>query len=329
MVMTNFPNGVSSWGVPVIGGGAGPFKPYATYYFVDANNFTGTASDGNDGLSPETPLLTMARAFALLLSNAALGEGGSGSVITFIGNIREQLTTPAGVFDVTVIGGANSPRNADAFTSAAAGDGGRSGASWVAPASPTASTPLLTVQQQGWTFQNFLFGAAPAATASVQIYRDGGSGSSERDGSHAVFNGMRFDASPMHIQASGGPAFITVANSLLCRATTTSIANTVGAGIGTNLNWNITGNRFFDNVNGIVVPGSQCSITNNVMGKFTTLSISTSGGIGNNQINGNYLSGSYDTGYEPAANDDWSGNFSMDTGAAGVGDNGITIAAPS
>ena len=40
--MTNFPNGVSSWGVPVVPG-APAFEPFATYYFVDANNYTGAA----------------------------------------------------------------------------------------------------------------------------------------------------------------------------------------------------------------------------------------------------------------------------------------------
>lgn len=319
MALTNFPDGITSFGVPVIGGGAGPFKPYATYYFVDANNFTGAASDGNTGLSPEDPLVTMERAFELV---------GSGDVITFIGNIREQLDAPEGIFDVTVIGGSNSPRNADAFTSSTTGDTGRTGASWVAPASPTASTPLLRVLQQGWRFQNFLFGAAPAATASVVLYRDGGAGSSERDASHAAFYGMRFDSSPMAIQASGGPAFITVANSLFARSTTTAIANTVGAGIGTNLNWNIVNNRFTDNVNHIVVPGNQCNITGNVFGKFTTLGVSMSGGTGYNQVHGNYMSGDYDAGYVAAANDDWCGNYSMDLASDEVGDNGLTTAVP-
>lgn len=328
MTLTAFPNGVSSFGVPVIGGGSGPFKPYATYYFVDANNFTGAASDGNDGLSPQTPLLTMARCFAIMLANVAQGPGGSGSVICFIGNIREQLTSPAGVFDVTIMGGSNSPRNADAFTAAASGDGGRSGASWLAPASPTASTPLLKIQQQGWVCQNFLFGAAPAATASVQVFRDGGAGSLERDGSHAAFYGMRFDSSPMGIQASGGPAFLTVSGCLFARSTTTAIANVTGAGIGTNLNWNIVGNRFTDNVNHIVVPGNECNITNNVFGKFTTLGVSMSGGTGSNQVHGNYMSGDYDAGYVAASNDDWCGNYSMDLASDEVGDNGITTAVP-
>jgi hypothetical protein len=317
MPLTNFPNGITSFGIPIVGGNNAPFKPYATYYFVDGNNFTQNASDGNEGTSPEEPLSTMARAFAILLSKASGGSGGSGSVICFIGNITEQLTTPAGVFDVTIIGCGNSPRNADLHTTL----GGYSAATWKAPSSPTASTPLLTIQQQGWTFMNFLFGAAPAATPSVDLFRDGGAGSAERDASHAAFYGMRFDGSPIGIRANGGPAFITIANSLFARATTTAIANTTGAGIGTNLNWNIINNRFFDNVNHIVLPANQCTIYGNTMGNFTTMSIDLQNGIGNNMVWGNLLTGTYSIagGYRAAAaTDNWAGNYSNDAGVTTV-----------
>ena len=319
-LLTNFPNGVTSFGVPVVGGGAGPYHPYAQYWYVDANNFTGAASDGNDGLSPESPLVTMAQCFTNILSASA-----SGSVITFIGNVREQVTTPAGIFDVTIIGGSNSPRNADAFSGGTTADGGRMGASWLAPASPTASTPLLKVQQQGWRCQNFLFGAAPAATPSVDLFRDGGSGDDERDASHASFYGMRFDSSPIGIRANGGPAFITIAGCLFARATTTAIANTVGAGIGTNLNWNIVGNRFFSNVNHIVVPTSGATISGNTFQAHTTMAIDLDGGVATNAVWGNSLSGTYSIagGYRGAgAGDEWGGNFNSIAG-------GVTAADPA
>jgi len=316
MVLTNYPDGVSSFGIPVIGGGSGPFEPFSTYYFVDANNFTGAASDGNEGKSPQNPLLTMARAFQLVRS---------GDVITFIGNIREQCTTPAGVFGVTIIGGSTSPRNADSFAGTASGDGGRMAASWLAPASPTAAAPLCDVLQQGWRFQNFLFGAAPANTASVRLFRNGGAGSLERDASHASFYGMRFDGSPIGIQASGGPAFITIAGCLFARATTTAIANTVGAGIGTNLNWNIVNNRFFSNVNHIVVPTSGATIAGNTFQAHTTMAIDLDGGVATNAVWGNSLSGTYSIvgGYRGAgAGDEWGGNFNSISG-------GVTAADPA
>lgn len=53
MVLTNFPNGVSSYGVPVLGSGEVPTTS-GSYFFVDSN----TGSDGNDG-SWEAPFATI------------------------------------------------------------------------------------------------------------------------------------------------------------------------------------------------------------------------------------------------------------------------------
>ena len=51
MGLTNFPNGISSFGVPVLGGILGiPFT--GTYWFVDPVN----GLDGNAGTSPQTAL---------------------------------------------------------------------------------------------------------------------------------------------------------------------------------------------------------------------------------------------------------------------------------
>lgn len=56
-----------------------------------------------------------------------------------------------------------------------------------------------------------------------------------------------------------------------------------------------------------------------------------SGGFGENLVSGNTFGGSYTTadGYLPATGDDWAGNFSMHTGATGIGDNGISVAVPT
>jgi len=53
MALTNFPNGITSFGVPVIGGIGGiPFS--GNWYFVDPVN----GADGNDG-SADYPLATL------------------------------------------------------------------------------------------------------------------------------------------------------------------------------------------------------------------------------------------------------------------------------
>jgi hypothetical protein len=101
------------------------------------------------------------------------GDGPRGSFSTFTdlkphlrsrdliylsGVLREQVTTPVGIFDVTILGAANKPRQA---TNGGVPTGG--GASWLAPTSPVATTPLISVIEQGWEFNNIQM--APVANA--------------------------------------------------------------------------------------------------------------------------------------------------------------------
>lgn len=59
MGLTNFPNGISSFGVPVLPGGI-PFGPDSKTFFVAPYRTTSNgASDGNDGLSPKRALKTV------------------------------------------------------------------------------------------------------------------------------------------------------------------------------------------------------------------------------------------------------------------------------
>lgn len=74
MALTNFPNGVSSFGIPLLGGAAGiPFT--GTYYFVDPAN----GSDGNKGTSPQ-------KAFATLYKAHAACTAGKNDVVFLIGD---------------------------------------------------------------------------------------------------------------------------------------------------------------------------------------------------------------------------------------------------
>ena len=72
--LTNFPGGITSFGVPVLGGIAGiPFT--GTYWFVDPVN----GLDGNQGTSPATALQSLYRAVALAADK-------NNDVIVLIGN---------------------------------------------------------------------------------------------------------------------------------------------------------------------------------------------------------------------------------------------------
>lgn len=65
MPVTNFPNGVSSWGVPMLG--AGPFIPGGNVLFVQSSH--GLASNGNSGEDRDRPLATIQRAIDLARAN--------------------------------------------------------------------------------------------------------------------------------------------------------------------------------------------------------------------------------------------------------------------
>ena len=61
--LTNNPNGITSFGVPVFGSGG--YVSQGAYYFVKPSS----GNDGNDGLSPATALKTLARAHTLATAN--------------------------------------------------------------------------------------------------------------------------------------------------------------------------------------------------------------------------------------------------------------------
>lgn len=62
-MLTDYPNGISSMGVPVLGNGLP--ATFGKYIFVNAD----TGSDGNDGLSIDTPVKTVAKALTLATTN--------------------------------------------------------------------------------------------------------------------------------------------------------------------------------------------------------------------------------------------------------------------
>lgn len=76
---TNFPNGVTSFGMPVIGGGLPPTT--GTYFFVHS----GTGSASNDGLTADTPLATIDQAINKCTAN-------QGDVIVVLPSHSENIS---------------------------------------------------------------------------------------------------------------------------------------------------------------------------------------------------------------------------------------------
>ena len=281
-------------------------SPWAKVWYVDGN----LGSDGYRGNTPRQPLLTMAKAFALV---------GSGDVIYFRGNITEQISTTAGIFDVTIIG-AHSTRHADAHTS----NNGYVASTWKAPSSPASATPLLTIRQQGWKLYNILFDG-PSDAAAVQLFRDGGSGDAEDDASHAKIMACKFVAGQNHIEFKGGLSQCEIYDNLFFGATGSSFLETVGAGIGTNNYHRIKRNDFHANETCIDMALNSATIKDNVFGlrSGSAAYIDLSGGA-SNVVTNNYLAGTYSNagGYTAGTNDEWAGNYNVLSG-------GVTAADPA
>jgi hypothetical protein len=201
-------------------------------WFVDATASAsgGLGIDTNAGRSWAAPFLTMSKAFTSVRS---------GDRIFFKGKVREQLTTPVQVFDVTIIGSGNRPRHADS----APANGDFASNTWTTPGSPAATTPLVKVLQQGWRFVNVLF-AGPTDAACVLLFRDNGAGDAERDASHAEFVNCRFASGQDGIEQSGGAGHVGIYHSFFTSLTGVAIKHTTGAGAGFPIRYEIIGNRF-------------------------------------------------------------------------------------
>jgi hypothetical protein len=82
MGLTNFPNGASSFGIPLMGGATVPTTT-GDFYFVSSTS----GSSGNDGLSSSAPLATIAQA----LTRCVAGRGDTILVMT---GHAETVATP-------------------------------------------------------------------------------------------------------------------------------------------------------------------------------------------------------------------------------------------
>jgi hypothetical protein len=106
MGVTNFPNGVGSFGIPVLPGATPAIRPGTAYFVCNRTNANG--SDGNSGLSPSQPLATVNAAVAKC--TASVGD----TVYVMPGHAETVTATSIAhaVAGVTVIGlgvGTNRP----------------------------------------------------------------------------------------------------------------------------------------------------------------------------------------------------------------------------
>ena len=155
MPLTNFPNGVSSFGVPVLGGFAGiPFT--GAYYFV--NEATGL--DGNTGLSPSQALKTLDR--ALVLESAATGGAGNRNSVVYFSGTQHRTTTLTWNLPQTHLIGIDAPLR-------------RGKRSRISTSGSTGFNDLVNVTQSGCYFANFgTFYGFPNTSGALVCWNDAG-----------------------------------------------------------------------------------------------------------------------------------------------------------
>lgn len=210
------------------------------------------------------------------------GDGPRGSFTTFAdlapnlrsrdtiflsGVLREQAVAPLGVFDVSIIGAANQPRQA---TNSGVPTGG--GASWLAPTSPVATTPLLELREQGWTIENIQM-AGPEDAACIKMHCE--ETATYPDASHLTLNGVRFTGGLIGLEDYGGASNVLIENCSfegMAGADGGAIVVT-NQSIRASQRWMIRNNRFLPCVNGILGGFVDTQILNNVIMKSTTETI--------------------------------------------------------
>lgn len=263
---------------------------------------------------PRNPSRNLFTSFTALKPNLK-----SRDTIFLIGVLREQAVAPLNVYDVSLIGIANTPRQA---TSGGTPTGG--GACWLAPSSgAVAATPLLELVAQGWNIQNIEF---TPHTSSAAIRYTRSASVDTTDASHSVVENCLFAANggsgQIGIEDNGGCRSITIRGNRFQGLTGTAIKglNTAAA---VPLDWDIDSNRFNSNTNAIAMSATQSYVRNNYIQqtvndtnqKVNLIAVSAQGSL-NQVINNIFPDAAANVtiakGYKPGTGDVWR-NYVTDT----------------
>lgn len=301
---TNFRDGIMSMGAPIVSGNDKESSMWATHYFVAK-----TGGDGNDGKTVNRPFLTVQKALDVVADGDWIHVGP--------GSYSEALTTDqyGGAQNVTLIGGGST--RGDQVTLIA----------------PTASDIVLDVRAPGYRISGFRI-VGGASAAAVELNMDAASPTTGDDWApYTQIDNCLFFGGSTHIDFVGAPYSCYILNNTFEVGTTGITSSSSGEA---NVNRSkVIGNSFHNMTNGISMNPrgfNRSDILNNTFGVDLTIRLDNRGGSqGQNIIGGNHFGGLFRTanGYNGHATDNWTGNFSMDTAAVGVGASGITIAVPS
>lgn len=179
MALTNFPNGVTSFGVPVVGG-IGGIPLTGTWWFVNP----AVGSDAYDGQSPETPFQTIYRAYRA-------AADGNNDVIVLIGNgttsgtARLSYANAVAANSAALSGSLIWAKNALHLIGEGSPTGISNRARMAPPTSYTAATflngqtvgvtPVVSVTGSGCIFANFqIWGGFSTGNAGMITWQDAG-----------------------------------------------------------------------------------------------------------------------------------------------------------
>ncbi len=324
MGLTNFPNGLSSFGVPVLGGGGGQgLVAYRKVYFVDGQ----FGSSGNTGLS-------VAAAFNTV--QAALDKVVDGdSIIVMSGSsYDEELTT-----------------GQQAKTAVASITEGRGRYVSLVGASPTTtpydspqlynvagSTATLFLRSPGWRVSGFRIVGDSGSPICVKTQMAQGGSTADTNWApgfqidNCVFYGAVGSTSGLQMQANTDFKILNNKFHLFATASLGAIVDE-GGGFSFAARGEIAGNVFEDNTNHITYGFKACNIHHNVVGLMQINTMTTGIDLANGGANAiwqNQLGGTYDSGgvytAGSAGNDEWMGNYVTGTnnvtGGISTGDPG-------
>ena len=241
----------------------------------------------------------------------------SRDVIILGGVLREQAVAPTGVYDVTMVGAANIPRQA---TDGGVPTGG--GATWMPPATgAVASTPLLEIVRQGWKIYGIAFNPH-TSSAGIRLTTSGGlneAGQTEIAGCTFLGGG----SGQIGVEDNGGSGFVVIDGNIFKLLTGTAVLglNTSNA---VPLSWRIQHNDFSQNTNDIKMSLNDANIqwnahhtpgsgaTNKVVSTIAVAGQGARNIVANNQFNNAIAAIIAGSGYSGSATDQWGPNQGTD-----------------
>lgn len=292
-------------------------------------------NNSNDGTDPNAPCATVQGAINQLIAHqTALGVSLAGSqIIVSAGSaLQENAIIPS-----------TAPKNC-AILGMVAGGGGMS-PTWSAA---TGAGTALTVRQEDWRISGFTFIVPATGTSILLDWSASGNGSGCLI-DHNMFSTFQLAAGLYAIQFQGAPYNVTIADNefseIASGANTAFAIYTGNTPTADPLLCRIERNLFreCDNMIGSLASSHGFGSTVIKDNEFAlcpqiavALVIDLRGGhVGHNTVTGNHFASSADYsnvgGYwdNAAHAGDWTGNISVDTAEAEVGDNCITLLPPA